>query len=543
MHQVPTADGSEMRPTNLGDARKLGLLPSVSGILDLMSKPGLERWKLQQVAEASLRLTRNGDESDEYFTDRIIEEAFKQVDQAADLGMNIHAEIERFFNHDTKTGPFVPHPTLDVYVSPVINWMIAKGIRVENPESVIINLQHGFAGRMDIPFQYGKGGKGVIDFKSTKTKPGKPVVAYDGQPLQIAAYAAAYWGEQNLNQCFGANVYISTTEPGRVELVRYSPPMLMAEWECFKLLCQLYRHIKKWDPRLDPIQSQPVFHEGVSVNVSQATNLTVPPSLVIPDPQRAKAENVVPVKSVAPIGSVVPFDTKPALDLRVIAACAAKQDVNCDGIAFLTPGVCYDWQMQNSKIKTNYMWFVHLDQKLARVSLKNDPMLTQNGWQGVCFAYPKDSDRMDAAAGKKTTDLASNGLPPKPVDSPTKSTPPPSKMMKTPSGADPLHATKELKTTLKNVPLKGEKITRADLDAMRAEGKKNKIDLAARLVQLESMKITFGKHKDDTIKECDDSYLIWLDEQPHILAKNPEIAEYLNRADVRKALNLGRKEA
>ena len=95
LHRMPLADGTNDRPTNFRDAKRLGLVPSVSGIKSIFSKPGLEKWKIKQVALASMRLTRKGEETESYFADRIIEEAFKQVDDAANLGTSIHREIER----------------------------------------------------------------------------------------------------------------------------------------------------------------------------------------------------------------------------------------------------------------------------------------------------------------------------------------------------------------------------------------------------------------------------------------------------------------
>jgi len=37
------------RPTTLADARKLGLLPSVTTIINTIQKAGLDTWKQQQV--------------------------------------------------------------------------------------------------------------------------------------------------------------------------------------------------------------------------------------------------------------------------------------------------------------------------------------------------------------------------------------------------------------------------------------------------------------------------------------------------------------
>ena len=53
LHQVPRADGKGSRPTSLRDARKLGLFPSVTNVLSILAKPGLEAWKQEQAILAA----------------------------------------------------------------------------------------------------------------------------------------------------------------------------------------------------------------------------------------------------------------------------------------------------------------------------------------------------------------------------------------------------------------------------------------------------------------------------------------------------------
>lgn len=509
-HQMPLADGSGMRPTHMGDAKKLGLYPSVSSILGILAKPGLEKWKQNQVALASLRITKKGDETEKYFVGRVIEEAFKQVDDAADLGSRIHREIERFWSHDWSK-PFEPDPKLAVYVSPVINWMIAKDIHVENPEAVIINFEHGYAGTSDCPFRWKNGtGIGVIDYKSRKTTPGEEIENYDGQATQIAAYGAAYWGEHNLKYCWGANVYISTTEPGRVDLMMYKPDMLVAEFEAFKHICAIHRHFNQWDPRVPPGEQQPVFHSGSPKQISPpVANLSLPESMQTGANQGA-------------------HDTKPPVDPRLhLASTASMKITNCDNIEFLDVEICYDMQMKGLKLKTDYAYWVKdytetpgvPPQSHLKVGLKGDAAMREAGWQQVCLAYAKDIDQVDQAAGKNPPPTGTNGLPVKPAGAAVRPGP---------------KVTKE--------DLKGMKSPDVKKDIAAAAAKKqNKIADAARLVQLESYKIPFGKHRDETLKEADDEYLVWVDKQAALLDRYPEIKEYLSRPDVRKALKLEAK--
>ena len=86
-------------------------------------------------------------------------------------------------------------------------------------------MEHGFAGTVDIVGKGAEGQKFIVDWKTRKTKPKVKVTSYDFQIHQIAAYAATYWGEDQVEQMqvHGANCYISSTEPGRFEVIKYFP--------------------------------------------------------------------------------------------------------------------------------------------------------------------------------------------------------------------------------------------------------------------------------------------------------------------------------
>jgi hypothetical protein len=257
MHEVLKADKKTYRSTTLKDARLLGLFPSVTTILGIMAKPQLNKWGNQQVALSALRNPKKQTETEQFWSNRVIDDAFVQVDQAADLGTKFHAVIndriqgvldDQILNDDVTfptTGQVVKiRPCLQ----PLFDYFDSKGFTFENPESTVVNLAHGFAGTVDCPFRT-KNSFGVMDFKSRKTKKGKPIFAYDGQVEQIAAYGATYWGEEYIHACWGANVYISTTEVGRVDIIVYKPHEIVKAFEKFKHMTAIWRMQNKYDPR------------------------------------------------------------------------------------------------------------------------------------------------------------------------------------------------------------------------------------------------------------------------------------------------------
>jgi hypothetical protein len=141
-----------------------------------------------------------------------------------------------------------------VYVRPVLEWQASKGIQITEREIVIVQRAEGYAGRVDVIGQGANGTPFVLDYKTRKTKPGEPCTPYDGQATQIAAYAYAYWGPDAFARCYGANVYISTTEPGRMEVSIYTPEQLAREFMVFRCMCMIWRHLKGYDPRVASTQ-------------------------------------------------------------------------------------------------------------------------------------------------------------------------------------------------------------------------------------------------------------------------------------------------
>lgn len=241
VHRLPTADGQGERPTTLRDAVRLGLYPSVTSILGILAKPGLEKWKLDQVALATLRAPKQPQESDDYWCNRVRTAAFEQVEQAADLGTMIHGALEAAMAGEPYDPEFRP------YVEPVLEWKARVGIQIVDREARLVNRAEGFAGTADVLFRYGQNGIGILDYKTRKTKPGENLQAYDNQAMQLAAYGATYWGPENVERILAANIFISTTEPGRMVVVKHET--LARDWKAFRLVAALWRYQKGYDPR------------------------------------------------------------------------------------------------------------------------------------------------------------------------------------------------------------------------------------------------------------------------------------------------------
>lgn len=251
MHRIVGANGKE-RATTIRDARKLGLYPSVTTVLGVLAKRELDEWKARQITAACYAHHAAGplapDWDHNIYHAEMTERAFKQVDDAADLGTRIHAAIEAAFT----SKPW--DPALEVYIRAVNDWVQENGIAFLAHELRLVNPLEGYAGTTDADVRKGDR-RGILDFKSRKTKPGFPCEPWSGQAAQIAAYHVARFGTIEPED-FGVNVFISTTEPGRIEAAWYDADTLAAEWRMFQHACAIWQHLRKYHPG-QQVEAQP----------------------------------------------------------------------------------------------------------------------------------------------------------------------------------------------------------------------------------------------------------------------------------------------
>ncbi len=202
----------QTRATTLKDARALNLLPSVTTILKVLDKPGLNRWLVEQAVLAVKTSPQLPGESLDAFIDRILNQERVQDqerDIAAKRGVAIHNALEMLCQGQ---GEFV-EPDIAPWVRPAYEAIAAKGA-VAATERILVG--RGYAGRTDIILECADWWE-VLDYKSTKGLPEKG--AWPEHRLQLAAYAKAFLDKLpdtcNKRRVRVANMYISTVECGK----------------------------------------------------------------------------------------------------------------------------------------------------------------------------------------------------------------------------------------------------------------------------------------------------------------------------------------
>jgi len=239
--EQPKKDGSGMRPTTIRDAKALGLLPSVTSVLKLLSKDTLTDWKVSEAVKQAIISTRFNGEDDKTYISRIIAQSMEQVDEAAKLGTAIHKALEKYFGNEE-----YDH-TYEVYVQAVAKWMNDNGVHPLSREVRLASKQIGVAGTTDLVCDTASG-LAIGDFKCSKTVPGKPKLTYEDQKTQIAVYAKIQFGQiEDFHR--GFNLYVSPNEPGRIDSAWYDANVLRQEFDVFTHLFEVWCSRKGYDPR------------------------------------------------------------------------------------------------------------------------------------------------------------------------------------------------------------------------------------------------------------------------------------------------------
>jgi hypothetical protein len=245
-HEIAKKDGTGNRPVTLADARKVLALPSVTNVLGVLAKPGLDAWKIEQGIMAALTLPRAVNEPLDAFAHRVVSDMGEQVEKAADFGSAIHAACEVYALNKQ-----VPENIrLLTFLEDWFRWFDEHVERVASVERVYVHQEHGYAGRVDMVALVRGSGWAVVDFKTQKVKRSvkgvaKPVF-YETWPLQLAAYRQAILASGAKDVKAMVSVVIDSVQPG---------PVNVRQWEgvdyfgSFLAALELWKYVKDYDPK------------------------------------------------------------------------------------------------------------------------------------------------------------------------------------------------------------------------------------------------------------------------------------------------------
>lgn len=242
-YTVKDAKGQE-RDTTLRDARKLGLVPSVTTVLQVIAKPQLEDWKVTQGIMAALTTERRRGESDEDFLRRILTDSREQAKKAAEEGTRTHDAFECSFDPH-RAVPFAYEVTVDAMREELTRMF--PGVTDWVSEASFSSAL-GYGGKVDLHSPStgivldAKGKDG--DFTETDSRGQPKRLVYD-QPQQVGAYRAGLGLPETSP---GGILFFSRTHPGKVKGEIIKPEDLTDGFEVFKAALQLWIALKKYNP-------------------------------------------------------------------------------------------------------------------------------------------------------------------------------------------------------------------------------------------------------------------------------------------------------
>lgn len=217
------------RPTTLRDARKEGLLPSVTTINGQLSKAGLDTWKQQQVLLAALTLPRLDGEEEQEWLKRVMQDSKATGREAAERGTAIHAIIQGYFEQ-------IYMPQKPAYLEVVDNALKEHfGAQLWLSEK---SFGHhlGYGGKCDLMATGRHDFNGiVVDFKTKDTSLDKVDVYFEHE-MQLAAYREGL----GIPQARAAIVFVNGTT-NEVKLIEVEEESLQKGWDCFQHLLRVYQ--------------------------------------------------------------------------------------------------------------------------------------------------------------------------------------------------------------------------------------------------------------------------------------------------------------
>ena len=242
-HFMPSKNG-KLRASTLRDARKNGWMPSVTSVLDILAKPGLDQWKINKAVSSAMNLQRYAEETDTEYSKRILINSRKETEVAAQRGTRIHGMLERAFKQEEE--PKGDDEAIFNSVKSLLD--INCGEQEWKSEVTFSEPKLGYGGMVDLISD-----EWAIDFKTKEFGVDHKQLAYDSMAYQLMAYAVtgvekSYLdtGEATVRRM--ANIFISATDPGLTVFHEWSKENFERYWEIFSSSLTLWKNIKQYWP-------------------------------------------------------------------------------------------------------------------------------------------------------------------------------------------------------------------------------------------------------------------------------------------------------
>lgn len=237
----------EWREANLADARKVLALPSVTGILSILSKPALTRWQIEQGIKAALDTAIMEPEATGMLlaTDapllykELVHKAEEFVHWTADYGTAVHAHLSSKLSGIPLAFPPIM-PRSEEGADFLYEWLGTNGFEVELTEYHFVAPMLGWGGTIDIMGSY-YGEPMIADIKTQS----EPIYFHEPDyPLQLSGYSLGCDLSPDVKR-------ISVILDRDNFNVKYKLWQDNERWDAmFKGLFELWTMLNRYDPRI-----------------------------------------------------------------------------------------------------------------------------------------------------------------------------------------------------------------------------------------------------------------------------------------------------
>lgn len=242
-YTVPYANGTGERATTLGDAKKLGLVPSVTTIIGQLDKPALVTYKIDQVLNTVLSHPYQLNYDESAWRKIVTIGAGNEARNAAKRGNQLHNALEAYYT----TGKICEKE--EEWIVPVIELIEERFPGVEWIAEAAFSHRYGFGGKVDL---HSKRDNIILDFKTKNKKVIKDMKPYVEHHLQTAAYAYGLGLGRDIKgmlipEARRYNLFISTQAQGVLNLTQSDVDM-ERDWAMFDCLLEYWKLANNYNP-------------------------------------------------------------------------------------------------------------------------------------------------------------------------------------------------------------------------------------------------------------------------------------------------------
>jgi len=237
-HVIIGKNGKE-RNTTVADARKMGLLPSVTSVQGILHKEQLVSWRIEQAIMSALTLPKEENETLEDYARRVVKDSKESTTKAANHGTRMHEQAENIL-----MGRAVcKDEDLQPYIATFRKWSEENVEKTHWCERSLVGA--GYAGRCDAYVRLKGIGDAIIDLKNRKVNKKyntPPFYPHDGQQL---------WAYRNASEnpkCACVSVVLASNDPEYIMHHQWDEDELYQAGIAFCAMQKVWAWVKGYTP-------------------------------------------------------------------------------------------------------------------------------------------------------------------------------------------------------------------------------------------------------------------------------------------------------